>query len=158
MPFLILRDNLFRYLQNNSEPLEIDNLIIDRGIYPSERLFDEFVAPKRVVITGIGMVTSLGNDVATAWDNLVQGKSGASKITHFDSTLFKTQFACEVKNWDPTSCMDRRDVRKFDLHTQFGVAAAVEAINDSGLQFEQEDCNRIGVVYGEGAGDGKGYG
>ena len=107
---------------------------------------------RRVVVTGLGAVSPIGNDVPTLWENAVNGVSGAGPITRFDSYLFKTQFACEVKNWDPTSCMDRRDVRKFDLHTQFGVAAAVEAINDSGLQFDKEDCNRIGVIYGEGIG------
>lgn len=107
---------------------------------------------RRVVVTGLGAVSPIGNDVPTLWENAVNGVSGAGPITRFDSYLFKTQFACEVKNWDPTSCMDRRDVRKFDLHTRFGVAAAVEAINDSGLQFEQEDCSRIGVIYGEGVG------
>ena len=107
---------------------------------------------RRVVVTGLGAVSPIGNDVPTLWENAVNGVSGAGPITRFDSYLFKTQFACEVKNWDPTSCMDRRDVRKFDLHTQFGVAAAVEAINDSGLQFDKEDCNRIGVIYGEGVG------
>ena len=107
---------------------------------------------RRVVVTGLGAVSPIGNDVPTLWENAVNGVSGAGPITRFDSYLFKTQYACEVKNWDPTSCMDRRDVRKFDLHTQFGVAAAVEAINDSGLLFDKEDCNRIGVVYGEGVG------
>ena len=107
---------------------------------------------RRVVVTGLGAVSPIGNDVPTLWENAVNGVSGAGPITRFDSYLFKTQFACEVKNWDPASCMDRRDVRKFDLHTQFGVAAAVEAINDSGLQFDKEDCNRIGVIYGEGVG------
>ena len=107
---------------------------------------------RRVVVTGLGAVSPIGNDVPTLWENAVNGVSGAGPITRFDSYLFKTQFACEVKGWDPTSCMDRREVRKVDVHTQFGVAAAVEAINDSGLQFEQEDCNRIGVIYGEGVG------
>lgn len=107
---------------------------------------------KRVVVTGLGAVSPIGNDVPTLWENAVNGVSGAGPITRFDSYLFKTQFACEVKGFDPTSCMDRRDVRKVDVHTQFGVAAAVEAINDSGLVFEQEDCYRIGVVYGEGVG------
>lgn len=107
---------------------------------------------KRVVVTGLGAVSPIGNDVPTLWENAINGVSGAGPITRFDSYLFKTQFACEVKGFDPTSCMDRRDVRKVDMHTQFGVAAAVEAINDSGLVFEQEDCYRIGVVYGEGVG------
>ena len=107
---------------------------------------------RRVVVTGLGAVSPIGNDVPTLWENAVNGVSGAGPITRFDSYLFKTQFACEVKGWDPTSCIDRRELRKIDVHTQFGVAAAVEAVNDSGLQFEQEDCNRIGVIYGEGVG------
>ena len=107
---------------------------------------------RRVVVTGLGAVSPIGNDVPTLWENAVNGVSGAGPITRFDAYLFKTQFACEVKGWDPTSCMDRRDVRKVDVHTQFGVAAAVEAVNDSGLQFEKEDCYRIGVIYGEGVG------
>ena len=107
---------------------------------------------RRVVVTGLGAVSPIGNDVPTLWENAVNGVSGAGPITRFDSYLFKTQFACEVKGWDPTSCMDRREIRKVDVHTQYGVAAAVEAVNDSGLQFEQEDCNRIGVIYGEGVG------
>ena len=107
---------------------------------------------RRVVVTGLGAVSPIGNDVPTLWENAVNGVSGAGPITRFDSYLFKTQFAGEVKGWDPTLCMDRREARKVDVHTQFGVAAAVEAVNDSGLQFEQEDCNRIGVIYGEGVG------
>ena len=107
---------------------------------------------RRVVVTGLGAVSPIGNDVPTLWENAVNGVSGAGPITRFDSYLFKTQFACEVKGFDPTSCMDRRDVRKVDVHTQFGVAAAVEAVNDSGLQFEKENCHRIGVIYGEGVG------
>ena len=107
---------------------------------------------RRVVVTGLGAVSPIGNDVPTLWDNAVNGVSGAGPITRFDSYLFKTQFACEVKGFDPTSCMDRREVRKVDVDTQYGVAAAVEAIGDSGLVLEQEDRNRIGVIYGEGIG------
>ena len=107
---------------------------------------------RRVVVTGLGAVSPIGNDVPTLWENAVNGVSGAGPITRFDSYLFKTQFACEVKGFDPTSCMDRREVRKVDVDTQYGVAAAVEAIGDSGLALEQEDCNRIGVIYGEGIG------
>ena len=107
---------------------------------------------RRVVVTGLGAVSPIGNDVPTLWENAVNGVSGAGPITRFDSYLFKTQFACEVKEWEPTSCIDRRDVRKIDVHTQFGIAAAVEAVADSGLQFEQEDRYRIGVIYGEGVG------
>ena len=107
---------------------------------------------RRVVVTGLGAVSPIGNNVPETWENAVNGVSGAGPITHFDAYLFKTQFACEVKNFDPTSCMDRRDVRKVDVDTHFGVASAVEAINDSGLNFENEDCNRVGVIFGEGIG------
>lgn len=107
---------------------------------------------RRVVVTGLGTVSPIGNNVPETWENAVNGVSGAGPITHFDAYLFKTQFACEVKNFDPNSCMDRRDVRKVDVDTHFGVASAVEAINDSGLIFENEDCNRVGVIFGEGIG------
>ena len=107
---------------------------------------------RRVVVTGLGTVSPIGNNVPETWENAVNGVSGAGPITHFDAYLFKTQFACEVKNFDPNSCMDKRDVRKVDVDTHFGVASAVEAINDSGLNFENEDCNRVGVIFGEGIG------
>ena len=107
---------------------------------------------RRVVVTGLGAVSPLGNNVPAIWDNAVKGVSGAGPITRFDSYLFKTQFACEVKDFDPTSCMDRREMRKFDMDTYFGVASAVEAISDSGLDFEKVDCNRVGVIFGEGIG------
>ena len=107
---------------------------------------------RRVVVTGLGAVSPIGNDVPTTWENAVNGVSGAGPITRFDAYLFKTQFACEVKGFDPTSAMDRRDVRKVDLDTHFGVAAAVEAINDSGIDFANVDCNRVGVIFGEGIG------
>ena len=106
---------------------------------------------RRVVVTGLGAVSPIGNDVPTTWDNAVNGVSGAGPITHFDAYLFKTQFACEVKGFDSSACLGR-DVRKFDLDTHYGVASAVEAINDSGLVLEQEDANRIGVIFGEGIG------
>ena len=107
---------------------------------------------RRVVVTGLGPVSPIGNSVPEAWDNAVKGVSGAGPITHFDAYLFKTQFACEVKGFDPLSCMDRRDVRKVDTDTHYGVASAIEAINDSGLDFEKVDCNRVGVIFGEGIG------
>lgn len=107
---------------------------------------------RRVVVTGLGTVSPLGNDVSTTWDSAVNGVSGAGPITRFDSYLFKTQFACEVKGFDPLLSMDRRDMRKVDVDTHYGVASAVEAINDSGLDFEKVDCNRVGVIYGEGIG------
>ena len=107
---------------------------------------------RRVVITGLGAVSPIGNDVPTIWENAKNGVSGAGPITHFDSYLFKTQFACEVKNFDPSQYMDRREWRKVDVDTHYAVASAAEAINDSGLVLEQEDRNRIGVIFGEGVG------
>ena len=107
---------------------------------------------RRVVVTGLGAVSPIGNDVPTTWENAVNGVSGAGPITHFDSYLFKTQFACEVKDFDVASVMDRRDVRKLDTDTHYGFASAAEAIADSGLDFEKVDCNRVGVVFGEGIG------
>ena len=107
---------------------------------------------RRVVVTGLGTVSPIGNDVPTTWENAVNGVSGAGPITRFDAYLFKTQFACEVKDFDPTLSMDRRDVRKVDVDTHYGVASAVEAINDSGIDFTEVDCNRVGVIFGEGIG------
>ena len=107
---------------------------------------------RRVVVTGLGAVSPIGNDVPTTWENAINGVSGAGPITHFDAYLFKTQFACEVKDFDPALAMDRREVRKVDVDTHYGVAAAVEAIKDSGLDFEKVDCNRVGVIFGEGIG------
>ena len=107
---------------------------------------------RRVVVTGLGAVSPLGNNVPDTWNNAVNGVSGAGPITHFDTYLFKTQFACEVKGFDPLKCMDKRDLRKVDIDTHYGFASAVEAISDSGLDFEKVDCNRVGVIYGEGIG------
>ena len=107
---------------------------------------------RRVVVTGLGAVSPIGNDVPAMWENAKNGVSGAGPITHFDAYLFKTQFACEVKDFDPAATIDRREIRKVDADTHYGVAAAVEAINDSGLDFEKIDCNRVGVIFGEGIG------
>lgn len=107
---------------------------------------------KRVVITGIGMVTSLGNDVATTWENLLQGKSGAGPITHFDATKFKTQFACEVKDLDVADLFDAKEVRRYDRYIHFAIKSAQEAINDANIHIEEEDSMRCGVIYGSGMG------
>lgn len=106
---------------------------------------------RRVVVTGLGAVSPLGNDIPTLWENVSKGVSGAGPITHFDVTLFKTKFACEVKGFDAQTHMGR-DARKVDSDTHYAIDSAVQAIEDSGLDFEKEDCNRIGVVYGEGIG------
>lgn len=107
---------------------------------------------KRVVITGLGMVTSLGNDVTTTWHNLLLGKSGAEKITHFDATKFKTQFACEVKNLDMSSLLDPKELRRYDRYIHYAIKSAEEAIQDAGIKIEQEDLLRCGVIYGSGMG------
>jgi 3-oxoacyl-[acyl-carrier-protein] synthase II len=107
---------------------------------------------KRVVVTGLGALTPIGNSVPEFWNSLINGVSGAGPITHFDASLFKTQFACEVKNFDATQYIDRKETRKMDRYTQFAVAVAKEAVTDSGLNVENEDCNRIGVIFGAGIG------
>ncbi len=108
--------------------------------------------PKRVVITGLGAVTPLGNDVSSTWTGLTSGKSGAARITRFDPRNLKTQFACEVKGFDPLEHFDRKSVRKIDLYTQFGTVSAREAVKDSGLDFEKEDTAKIGVIFSSGIG------
>ena len=107
---------------------------------------------KRVVVTGLGALTPVGNTAPETWENLVNGVSGAGPITHFDASLFKTQFACEVKNFNPNDFIDRKEARKMDLYTQYAIVAAKEAVTDSGLDVEKEDLNRIGVIFGVGIG------
>ncbi len=107
---------------------------------------------RRVVVTGLGAVSPIGNNVPTMWENAKAGVSGAGPITHFDASLFKTHFACEVKNFDATEFMDKKEVRKVDTHTHYGFAAAVEAMQDCGIDLEKENLDRIGVIYGEGVG------
>jgi 3-oxoacyl-[acyl-carrier-protein] synthase II len=107
---------------------------------------------KRVVVTGLGAVTPLGNSVPEFWDNLVKGVSGATPITRFDTTLFKTQFACEVKDFDATKYFDRKEVRKLDLYAQYAIAAAKEAIDNSGLDLEVIDKDEVGVIFAAGIG------
>ena len=85
---------------------------------------------KRVVVTGLGAITPVGNSVPEFWENLVNGVSGAGPITHFDASLFKTQFACEVKDFDATKYIDRKEARKMDLYTQYAIAVAKEAVSD----------------------------
>ena len=104
---------------------------------------------KRVVVTGLGALTPIGNTVPDFWNNLINGVSGAGPITHFDASKFKTQFACEVKNFNVSDFIDRKEARKMDLYTQYAITAAKEAVADSGIDVEKEDLNRIGVIYGE---------
>ena len=107
---------------------------------------------KRVVVTGIGAITPIGNSIPEFWDGLVNGKSGGDKITLFDASLFKTQFACEVKGFDPLLHFDRKEVRKFDRYVQFALVASKEAISDANLEQESIDKNRIGVIFASGMG------
>lgn len=107
---------------------------------------------KRVVVTGLGAVTPLGNTPEETWESMVKGVSGAAPITLFDATNFKTQFACEVKNWNPNEWIDRKDARKMDRYAQLAMASAVQGVKDSGLDLDQVDKNRVGVIYGVGIG------
>ena len=107
---------------------------------------------KRVVVTGLGAVTPVGNTAEETWKNLLAGVSGAAPITHFDASLFKTKFACEVKNLNINDYIDRKEARKMDRYTQMAIIAAKQAVEDSGMDLEKEDKNRIGVIYGVGIG------
>lgn len=107
---------------------------------------------RRVVVTGLGAVTPLGLNVEETWKSLVNGVSGAGPITLFDASKFKTQFACEVKGFDVNKYLDRKEARKYDRYSQFAIAVAQEAINDSQLDLEKEALDRIGVIFSAGIG------
>ena len=107
---------------------------------------------KRVVVTGLGAVTPLGNNTEDTWNNLVAGVSGAAPITLFDASQFKTQFACEVKNLKVNDYIDRKEARKMDRYAQLAIISAMQAIQDSGMNLEEIDKNRVGVIYGVGIG------
>jgi 3-oxoacyl-[acyl-carrier-protein] synthase II len=107
---------------------------------------------KRVVVTGLGALTPIGNTLPEYWDGLKKGKSGAAPITRFDATLFKTKFACEVKNFDIGNFLDRKEARKMDPFTQYAMVVADEAIKDANLPLTELNPNRIGVIWGSGIG------
>ena len=107
---------------------------------------------KRVVVTGLGALTPIGNTVSEYWESLVQGKSGAAPIQQFDASLFKTQFACEVKNFNVEDFMDRKEARKLDQFSQYALVSAAEAMADSGLMESNPNLDRIGVIWGSGIG------
>jgi 3-oxoacyl-[acyl-carrier-protein] synthase II len=107
---------------------------------------------KRVVVTGLGAITPLGNNVNDYWNGLINGVSGAAPITRFDASKFKAQFACEVKGFNPEDYVDRKEARKMDPFSHYGIAAAAQAVEDSGLNQEQFDKNRIGVIWASGIG------
>lgn len=107
---------------------------------------------KRVVITGLGALTPIGNTLQAYWEGLKNGQSGAVPITKFDTTLFKTKFACELKGFDPASFMDRKDARKLDPFAQYAMVVADEAIKDANLPLSDLDPDRVGVIWGSGIG------
>ena len=107
---------------------------------------------KRVVVTGLGALTPVGNTAPQTWKGLVEGVSGAGPITHFDASKFKTHFACELKNFDLSQFIDRKEARKMDPYAQYALVAAEEGVKDSGLDLEKEDLSRIGVIWGSGIG------
>ena len=109
------------------------------------------------MVTGIGAVTPLGNTAAETWQNMLNGVSGAAPITHFDASKFKAQFACEVKNFDPEQFIDKKEARKMDPYCQYALAAATMAVDDSAMDLEQVDKNRVGVIFGVGIGGMKTY-
>lgn len=107
---------------------------------------------RRVVITGLGAVTPLGNSVEEYWKNLINGVSGAGPITHFDASKFKTQFACELKNFDPLVYLDKKEARKMDIFSQYAIASASQAVEDAGINNESINHDRVGVIWGSGIG------
>jgi 3-oxoacyl-(acyl-carrier-protein) synthase len=107
---------------------------------------------KRVVVTGLGALTPIGNTVTEYWDALLNGVSGADFITKFDASKFKTRFACEVKNFEVTNFMDKKEARKMDLYTQYAMVVADEAVADAGITAENHNSDRVGVIWGSGIG------
>ncbi|MFA6933501.1 MAG: beta-ketoacyl-ACP synthase II [Bacteroidales bacterium] len=107
---------------------------------------------KRVVVTGIGALTPIGLNISDFWDNLVKGVSGAAPITYFDAAKAKTRFACELKNFDPNPFFDRKELRKYDRFSQYGIIASDQAIKDSGANFELLNKDRVGVIWASGIG------
>ena len=107
---------------------------------------------RRVVVTGLGALTPIGNNISSYWDGLISGKSGADLISYFDTSKFKTQFACELKGFDPLNYLDRKEARKLDKFAQYAIVCSDEAIKDSGLDFDKVERTRVGVIWGSGIG------
>src|ERR1041385_5404986 len=113
---------------------------------------------RRVVVTGLGLLTPVGNDVASTWRGIVDGVSGAAPITKFDPAKFPVTFACELKGFDPLKTMDRKEAKRADPYAQYAVAASVEAMNDAGIaDLAGIDPDRIGVIVGSGIGGLKSF-
>ena len=107
---------------------------------------------KRVVVTGLGAITPIGNSVAETWDNMLKGVSGAGPITYFDASKFKTRFACEIKNFDASLTMDKKEARRLDRFTQYAIASSHEAMLDSGIDITKINRRKCGVIWGSGIG------
>jgi 3-oxoacyl-[acyl-carrier-protein] synthase II len=107
---------------------------------------------KRVVVTGLGALTPIGNNIQEYWDALINGKSGAAPITYYDTEKHKTKFACEVKNFNIEDFMDRKEARRMDKFAQYAVAASEEAIKDAGITADNVNKHRVGVIWGAGIG------
>ena len=123
------------------------------GILPPVLTLDCILLPmKRVVITGMGAITPIGNDIRTFWDNLIAGRSGAGRITRFDPSAFRTQIACEVKDFDPSLWLDKTEIKRTDPFTQYALAAAAQAIQDCGIDFSAMNPYDTGVIWGSGQG------
>ena len=108
--------------------------------------------PRRVVVTGLGALTPIGNTLSAYWEGLLSGTSGSAPITYFDANLFKTKFACELKGYDPLEHFDRKEARKIDRFAQYAIVATDEALQDAGLNLDKIDKDRIGVIWGAGIG------
>lgn len=108
--------------------------------------------PRRVVVTGLGALTPIGNTLSAYWEGLLSGTSGAAPITYFDASLFKTKFACELKGYDPLEHFDRKEARKIDRFAQYAIVATDEALQDAGMNLDKIDKDRIGVIWGAGIG------
>ncbi|HPS62487.1 MAG TPA: beta-ketoacyl synthase N-terminal-like domain-containing protein, partial [Bacteroidales bacterium] len=107
---------------------------------------------RRVVVTGLGALTPIGNTVNDYWNNLLAGVNGAGPITRFDASKFKTRFACEVKNFDPEAYFDRKEVRKYDRCSHFGIVCADQAVTDAGIDPSNVNVDRVGVIWASGIG------
>ena len=110
------------------------------------------MALKRVVVTGLGALTPIGNSIEEYWDALVNGKSGAAPITYYDTEKHKTKFACEVKNFNIENYIDRKEARRMDKFAQYAIAASEEAIKDAGITKDNVNKHRVGVIWGAGIG------
>ena len=110
------------------------------------------MSKRRVVVTGLGIVSPLGNDLASSWDGIINGRSGIGPITHFDASAFPTRIAGEVKNFDAAAFINAKDIKKMDTFVHYGVAAGLMAMRDAGLEISGEDAERIGIAVGAGIG------